>query len=391
MVKESTYNKPQKLPFIQKVIKKYLAQNKNIKNCLKSSNLTKYTTGQNNPEMDNALKQLGEFYFLPNFGNLGDGFIAACAYQYLEARQYPYQVYQRSTSWLYQQPFNFVYGGGGLWINLYQKAYRNIINIFKSPHLKKCVILPSSFNNCDDLFEVLDERFTVFCREENSYKYCKSMNSKANFCLADDLAVNCDINMFRQDLSDPGALNDFFYNENNFLYVYNAYKKLLKKSQNELSKIKDFKVGYFFRQDKERLIVNNPAQSGIDLSAFCSHQWTDSGFAFLATRIFLDFIGRFDIIVTDRLHIAIAAAKLGKKVLALDNSYGKIAAIYKHSLQNKFENIKLIDPENIESELANIGDFVSKKSFCCTLPQNLKDFITSYGSVRNKHGYEKLT
>ena len=40
-------------------------------------------------------------------------------------------------------------------------------------HVKKIIILPSSFYECQELIDCLDERFVIFCREKQSYRYMK--------------------------------------------------------------------------------------------------------------------------------------------------------------------------------------------------------------------------
>ena len=40
-----------------------------------------------------------------------------------------------------------------------------------------------------------------------------------------------------------------------------------------------------------------------------------------------------DAIITDRLHVGIAAALMGKEVFLLDNTYGKLSGVYNHSLK----------------------------------------------------------
>jgi exopolysaccharide biosynthesis predicted pyruvyltransferase EpsI len=52
-------------------------------------------------------------------------------------------------------------------------------------------------------------------------------------------------------------------------------------------------------------------------------------------RDLLDTIGRADVIVTNRLHIGIAGALLGKRVQLYDNSYGKIRDVYESSLKGR--------------------------------------------------------
>ena len=53
-----------------------------------------------------------------------------------------------------------------------------------------------------------------------------------------------------------------------------------------------------------------------------------------ASKLLLTTVDKYRTIVTDRLHVSIAAALMNKEVYMLDNSYGKLSAVYQHSLKN---------------------------------------------------------
>ena len=59
-------------------------------------------------------------------------------------------------------------------------------------------------------------------------------------------------------------------------------------------------------------------------------------------RKFLRFIDQFSIIATDRLHVAIGATLLGKRVLITEGSYFKIRAIFDSSINGIFDNCQLV-------------------------------------------------
>ena len=52
------------------------------------------------------------------------------------------------------------------------------------------------------------------------------------------------------------------------------------------------------------------------------------------------FVDRFEQVNTNRLHIAILSALLGKSVNFYANSYGKNHAVYEHSMAQRFSNVK---------------------------------------------------
>ncbi len=56
---------------------------------------------------------------------------------------------------------------------------------------------------------------------------------------------------------------------------------------------------------------------------------------------FLQVIDRARIVETNRLHVGIGAALLGKEVILHDNSYGKLGAVFEASLQGT-ENLRLV-------------------------------------------------
>jgi hypothetical protein len=145
--------------------------------------------------------------------------------------------------------FSFIYGGGGIWCGLYNVDFQ--LSIFKNPKLKKCLILPSTFHNCDNVVKLFDERFVVYCRDPKSLEYCKSLNKKATFKLHCDLAFTFDIGEFLPLTNIDGlhpSLGD-------------AIEKV-----NLVIKDNKWGIAPFMRKDKERSNTKIPNQ--IDLPAF---------------------------------------------------------------------------------------------------------------------------
>lgn len=287
-----------------------------------------------------------DFYFIPNPGNLGDVIIAQSEYEFLANRNY--KIIDNETSFLpLEQKFNLVYGGGGLFVKYWD--YQNFLKIFKKKNLHKCIILPSSFYCCDDIINAFDERFVVFCREENSYKYCKSLNNKAQFILADDMAFyinkNIDsvlINRYSDNLAKLDKHSVLcIYNEifGKYKTVENNIKKALK-NRTVINK-NGIRIGFIFRDDKEKSTTDIPVKN-IDLSLYSTSSCTSSGSVKLLSELFISAIDSFDVVFTDRLHVGIISALLGKQVYLIDNSYKKISGVYYNSLSN-YKNVELIN------------------------------------------------
>jgi exopolysaccharide biosynthesis predicted pyruvyltransferase EpsI len=168
------------------------AKDKLLSQPLKKTVDAPYSPFRYNENVAERLVALQEFLFCPNNGNLGDAVIAEAEYQFLRHVNSNYSIFDVfSEKTPEKSTFNFVYGGGGLFVKYHN--YQEILDIFKSPNLKRCIVLSASFFECDDLIEVFDGRFTVFCRDKRSYQYCVGRNKNAEFILSDDMVFNLDM------------------------------------------------------------------------------------------------------------------------------------------------------------------------------------------------------
>lgn len=90
-------------------------------------------------------------------------------------------------------------------------------------------------------------------------------------------------------------------------------------------------TGYFFRRDVEKIEGMILPDGNRDISA----EGTES----TPMAAFLDAIARFQTIHTNRLHVSIAAAMMGRRVHLYANSYFKNQSIYDASLKLAFPNV----------------------------------------------------
>jgi hypothetical protein len=94
-------------------------------------------------------------------------------------------------------------------------------------------------------------------------------------------------------------------------------------------------LGLAFRTDNEARTPGLAAlRSNVDISAFGTHS-SDP-------HEFLRIIDQFTVVATDRLHVAIGAILLGKRVFITEGVYFKMRAIYDSSIQGIFENCDLV-------------------------------------------------
>ncbi|MDR2338384.1 MAG: glycosyltransferase family 92 protein [Deltaproteobacteria bacterium] len=284
------------------------------------------------------LEKLSEFYFCPNKGNLSDVIIHQSEYQLLDSKKFNYQIFDVLNEAQPTKAFNLVYSGSGIFVKYWD--YRRIIHIFNNQHLKKAIILPSSFFDCDDLLNILDERFVVFCREKRSYDYCCAKNSKAKFYLTDDMAF---------------GLQNKFLNYQGFTTQQAEISKRINSALNSKAKVlgNGVRLIYSFRNDPERYFDTSDFES-FDLSGLLNSSCTDKSEVTSLAKLFIQAINTIDALVTDRLHIGIVGAILGKRVLLLDNAYGKVAGVYQQSM-SELKNVKLLSDI---SELNKEFDFL---------------------------------
>lgn len=224
-------------------------------------------------------------YYLANPGNWGDGLIRYGTLKFLKDKQIPYTELSIRKKCLLKWIIPFlkggtvIYGGGGAWCKYYYYAYSYIKKLMPRFNI---IVLPSTY---EYNFSV-SENVTMFARDK--FQSIQNM-PRSIFC--HDMA---------------------FY----------------------LGKIEAPKgkgTGYFFRTDVETSNKIELPQCNRDLSL----EGTDNSdiYPFLAA------ISEYETIYTDRLHIAIAAALMGREVHLYPGSYFKIKAIYESSIKDYFKNV----------------------------------------------------
>ena len=232
-------------------------------------------------------------FVLLNKGNKGDGLIHAGGRRLLKKNKVDYNEikYPEKAS----GKVLFVYGCGA-----FCKPYYHMVEFvnFYMDHFKEIFILPSSFDlDCKEVLEFiknLPKKVTVFCREWYSYYLLqKYMHYSENLYLDKDPAFYLD---------------------------YSQWKK---RGRGTL---------LAFRTD-EPLNVNVDLKNNKDISISGNEDnW----------ETLLDEISLYNIIHTNRVHVAIAATLMGKKTFIYPMSYHKSKGIYLYSLI-EFQNVKWIE------------------------------------------------
>jgi len=345
-----------------------------------------FKTYNNDKNIQSALN-FDHFYFYPAKGDFDNLMFNCASYQYIQTMNY--NVFDILKFKTYKEPFNMVYGSSNIWKAKYKKEQKDVLKVFKSPLIKKCVILPSSFNDCPELMSILDDRFTVFCQDKKSYDYCTGNNTKAQFILAENMLINANLDIFKTDFYNGKNIERFNSKEKSELKVltdkiYPYYKEKTMMTLNAISKYDTHKAGYLLYESKEH---EEKFPDVFDLATLLGSYCCDEGLTYTLGKLYMHVIDNFNLIVTDRVNIAITASKLGKKVLLLKND--DTSAIYNETLKN-WKDIYITDEKNIETEAKKLSE--NQDSVCensILLPKDFNEFLYQYASFMNKYGIEQ--
>lgn len=254
--------------------------------------------------------------YIPNPGNAGDSLIALGTVHLFNQLNLDWKLIDIDR--LPQHPLHhfpylgndqdiIIWGGGGNLIGYYPQLFL-FLNKHKK-HPSEIIVLPSTVTHLPDskynitsLLHQCGDNITIIAREQNTYEYLNQF--KLNTCILDDMAFHIDPKFFQ-----------------------------------EQKQIQGNGVGYFFRKDAERTNVNYP-DSNIDLSIEYNTREscrTLQGIMSTPKNIF-EHVSRYQEIHTNRLHISIAGALLGRTVNMYNNSYWKNEEVYKRTLF-KYSNV----------------------------------------------------
>lgn len=259
-----------------------------------------------------------EFLYFPLTGNWGDSLIRAGTVQFFANENLPHRTWYNYDFISKTFSFRFpprarwsmdenkiaqlaevenlaVIGGGGGWCPPYH-ATRRLADAL-SRYCKHVVVLPHSY-----VLPPLDGEITYYCRDKD---YSHQSVSNAVFC--HDMA---------------------FYLEPR---PREAFKE----------------IGLFFRGDRESKFGLGGVSGNLDVSRMDNELGDPEGF--------FDIIGRYEVIATDRLHVAIAGALLGRQTYVVGGTYWKIRSVFESSFRGNYPNVEFFDtPSELPVEIRKL-------------------------------------
>lgn len=291
------------------------------------------------------LRQLGgKIKYLPNPGNAGDSLIACATYQFFERNNIEYTCCTSEKD--ISDGDILVYGGGGNFggensrVGYYIKKYASRVKAF--------VLLPHTLFGAEALLQSLPQTVHLFCRERVSYDFASKMVTDAKVYLHDDMVLSADVKKMLSPPANKSSLGSvcselarrvLLKNEDFGISLKHYLSYTIKSffGHPYPNKAQDGELNAF-RIDVEKTDIPIP-HDNVDVSALYELSSCEPKLAKLSTFRFLSHINAFETVNTNRLHVAIAAAKLGKNVNLYGNNYFKIRAIYEYSLEGKFPNV----------------------------------------------------
>lgn len=270
-----------------------------------------------------------QIFYQANPGNGGDALIAFGAYSLFKELGVNYTIVKDNTDLTDKIVF---YGGGGNLVKEYPTAANFISkNISK---IKELVILPHTINDHKELIGAFGSNVTVLCREHLTYNYIQETAPNCKCHLIEDLAFSLPISTLKSKF------------RKNIIPVFwrKHIWKMFRYQGSVIHPVLNILFGrelYAFRIDHEKTNIKRPANS-LDLSELILYdgKMTDPEKVEKNVVDILSVINKYKKVHTNRLHICIGAALLGKQVNFYPNSYYKNESIYLMSLKDKFSNVK---------------------------------------------------
>jgi hypothetical protein len=292
--------------------------------------------------MDEVERQLaalrGEPVYLRTMrGNAGDALILQATFDLFD---------RLGLDWRFMPRVGFdptaktiVLAGGGNLVPLYAEAATALAAFAGAA--KRVIVLPSTIRGNERLLASLGADVTVFCREADSFAHVqRHARAAGGVLLAEDLAFSLGC---RQILSAPpppfrpawlaGPLLDRLRRRpdpGSALRLVRAALVARARPPGE--------VLHCFRYDVERTAAPVPARN-IDVPALFELGTEDRRRVRWSAYRLLHYIDQTRVLHTNRLHVAIAGALLGKVVNLYADSSGKGRAVYQHSMRDRFANV----------------------------------------------------
>lgn len=289
------------------------------------------------------------FLDLPYHPNVGDTLIAFAAKRLL--KKSPFKCRYWSSGYTFDNrsispDTLIIFNGGGNFGDLWKSftVFRNRI-ILEHPN-NRFLVLPQSVcyrdkNNLEEDIKVYSKcgsRITICARDKESYEFIKNNFVENNVLLVPDLAFYTDNSILK---SRTGNGKELFLRRRDAEFVPNSKYDIVPKC----AETHDWPTMERFLRVHWKYLRMVELRRGF--------RWYPNFLLHIEDFIWqklilpyylkngLNFVNRYDVIYTTRLHVAILGVLLNKQVHFFNNSYGKNYALYNTWLID-FPNIKIV-------------------------------------------------
>lgn len=263
-----------------------------------------------NAELVELLRSLDDdtVYFVPNAGNAGDALIAYGTFALFDELGLHVELCQPDAA--LSSKTVLLGGGGNLVEGMYETMAKALENFLPG---NRCILLPHTIVGNAEILNHTHDNLTIFCREEVSYRACLAEGANVeNVKLAHDMAFHipaADLAPFNA----PGAA-----------------------------------TASVFRTDGETSQLHPLPEDNRDISlSWNGDLWHNRALTEHVTLSLAAYVAQFEAVRTDRLHIGILGALLGKRVTLHANNYYKNRAVYEWSLAERFPNVEFVKPPEV--------------------------------------------
>lgn len=277
-----------------------------------------------------------KFHLVRAPGNAGDKLIRKGLLYFIESNSIYLTADPHSADMILVQ-------GGGNIDDIWVEGIRVIRQIIRSYPDKTLVVAPSSCHFFTTDFERIlnssDQEVHFFCREKYSHDVLSKMNLNKNIkiYLADDTAFLLEKSDFLKNLQNTGQKKHRLFAmrtdiESNLSSMKLETLNILRAFFNRFN-LTDKIVSCFHKHAVNKFVSKN----------FSHYKSNDINIvrdiAFLKTSEYIRFVNQASEIHTDRLHVAILGAMLGKTVRIYPTRFKKNIGVYEYSLKN-YSNVK---------------------------------------------------
>lgn len=273
----------------------------------------------------------------PNPGNAGDALIATATLDLFRRLGLDFELVGDPVP-DFRDRIVIHGGGGGFW------ADNPVVAGFLQRHAagaRRLILLPQTITGHESLLESLPDHVHLFCRDRVSFEHLGGLKLKARVFLDHDVALRLSA---REWLARHGWLRLLVAAPGRCFKAWRRFEAAARAHPDR----RELRV---WRGDAESARPGDPrGPRHADLSRAFALGLRREGFIDLSAACLLRFIGRYESVATDRLHVAVAGALLGCPVTLAPNRYFKNRAVYEHSLRDRFPNLRWAVQENLYRE-----------------------------------------